>query len=75
VTFTATFVCMLLLSASGTIFFARPFESKFISYFGNNIFWAMIVGPVLFALIFTPAIKSGFVYGQKWDRRLATATK
>ncbi len=75
VTLAATFICMLLLAASGTIFFARPFYSKFISYFGNNILWAMLVGPVLLALMFGPAIRSGLVYGREWDRRPATATK
>jgi energy-coupling factor transport system substrate-specific component len=70
-----TFACMLLLAASGTIFFGRPFESKFASYFINNIFWAVLVGPVLFALMFGPAVKNRLVYGREWDRRFATAAK
>ena len=69
VTLVATFACMLLLAVCGTVFFARPFESKFIGYFGNNIFWAMLLGPVLLALLYTPAVKSGLVYGREWDRR------
>jgi len=75
VTLVATFTCMLLLAACGTIFFARPFESKFISYFGNNIFWAMIAGPILFRLMFEPAFRNGLVFGREWDRRLTMATK
>lgn len=75
VTLVATFICMLLLAACGTIFFARPFESKFISYFGNNIFWAMIAGPILFWLMFEPAFRNGLVYGREWDLRLTIATK
>ena len=68
VTFVTTLACMFLLAASGTVIFGRPFESKFISYFGNNILWAMAVGPVLFWLTLGPAIKNGLVYGRKWDR-------
>lgn len=74
-TLVVTFACMLLLAACGTVFFGRPFESKFIGYFGNNIFWAMIVGPVLLGLIFTPAVKNGFVYGRQWDRLQAGVQK
>lgn len=75
VTLVTTFFCMLLLAASGTIFFGRPFESKFISYFGNSIFWAMIAGPILFLLTLGPAFRNGLVYGREWDRRLTMATK
>jgi energy-coupling factor transport system substrate-specific component len=75
VTFVATFTCMVLLAACGTFFFGRPFESKFISYFGNSIFWAMIAGPVVFRLMFEPAYRNGLVYGREWDLRLITATK
>lgn len=67
--FAVTLACMVLLAACGTIFFARPFESKFISYFGNNIFWVMLAGPVLLALIFEPARRNGLVYGDAWDRQ------
>jgi len=74
VTLVATFISMLLLAACGTIFFARPFESKFISYFGNNIFWAMIAGPILFRLMLEPAFRNGFVYGREWNRRSTMAT-
>jgi hypothetical protein len=73
VTFLVTFICMLLLAASGTIFFARPFESKFIGYFGNNIFWAMIAGPVLFRLMYGPLFRNRLVYGRKWIRRSTIA--
>jgi len=69
VTIVATLLSMFLLAACGTIFFSRPFVSKFISYFGNNIFWAMLGGPVLFRLLYEPAIRNGFVYGQEWDIR------
>ncbi len=75
VTLVTTFFCMLLLAASGTIFFGRPFESKFISYFGNSIFWAMIAGPILFRLMFVPAFRNGLVYGREWDRRLTLAPR
>jgi energy-coupling factor transport system substrate-specific component len=69
VTLIATFTCMLLLAACGTIFFARPFESKFISYFSNSIAWAMLAGAVLFRLIAGPAYRNGFVYGRAWIPR------
>lgn len=75
VSFIATFLCMFLLAACGTIFFGRPFESKFISYFGNNILWAMTVGTVLFWLVLEPAIRKGLVFGREWVRiRGITAT-
>lgn len=75
VTFVTTFTCMFLLAACGTIFFGRPFESKFVSYFGNNIFWAMLGGPVLFRLMFEPAFRNGFVYGREWNNRITSRTK
>ncbi len=71
VSLVATFLCMFLLAACGTIFYGRPFESKFISYFGNNILWATTVGTVLFWLAFEPAIRKGLVYGSEWSRRLS----
>ena len=37
IAFVVTLACMALLAACGTVFLARPFESKFISYSGNNI--------------------------------------
>jgi energy-coupling factor transport system substrate-specific component len=75
VTFITTLACMFLLAVSGTIFFNRPFESKFISYFGNNILWAMAVGPVLFRLTLEKAIRKGLVYGREWDKRKTIWTK
>ncbi len=68
VTFVATLVCMALLALGGTVFFGRPFESKFIGYFANNIIWAMLAGPVVFCLIFDRAVRNGWVYGREWDR-------
>ncbi len=72
VTLVVTFACMLLLAAGGTIFFGRPFLSKFISYFGNNIFWAMAAGPVLLLLLLGPALQNRLVYGREWERRLSS---
>jgi hypothetical protein len=69
VSFIITLVCMALLAACGTVFFGRPFESKFISYFGNNIFWAMTAGAVIFWLALGPAVRNGFVYGREWVMR------
>lgn len=69
VSFIATFLCMFLLAACGTTFFGRPFESKFFSYFGNNILWAMTAGTVIFSLAFEPAIRKGLVYGREWVRK------
>lgn len=69
VTLVVTFCCLLCLAACGTAFFGRPFESKFISYFGNAIFWAMLAGPVFFWLIHEPAIKNDLVYGRAWEMR------
>jgi energy-coupling factor transport system substrate-specific component len=66
VTFVTTLVCMALLAACGTIFFSRPFGSKFISYFSNSIVWAMIAGPVLFRLVFDKTVRDGLVYGRGW---------
>jgi energy-coupling factor transport system substrate-specific component len=68
VTFVTTLACLALLAACGTIFFNRPFESKFIDYFGNSIVWAMIAGPVIFSWIFTKAVGHGWVYGREWGR-------
>jgi energy-coupling factor transport system substrate-specific component len=66
VSFVTTLACMALLAACGTLFFGRPFESKFTSYFGNNIFWVMTAGAALFWLTLGPAIRNGFVYGREW---------
>ena len=68
VTFVTTLTCLALLAACGTIFFNRPFESKFLGYFGNSIVWAMIAGPVIFSWIFTKAVRNGWVYGREWNR-------
>jgi hypothetical protein len=72
VTFVTTLACMALLAASGTLFFSRPFESKFISYFANSIVWAMVAGPVLFRLCLEKAVRNGLVYGREWDRKQTT---
>jgi energy-coupling factor transport system substrate-specific component len=69
VSFVTTLACMALLAACGTVFFGRPFESKFISYFGNNIFWAMTAGTVLYWLTLGPAVRNGLVYGREWVMR------
>ena len=69
VAFVVTLACMALLAASGTIFFGRPFESKFVGYFGNNILWAMAAGGVVFWLTFGPAIRRGMVYGNEWEKK------
>lgn len=67
-TFIVTFPGMLLLAACGMLFFARHFESKFIRYFGNSIFWAMLAGPVLLLLLFKPAVRNGYLSGREWQR-------
>ena len=64
--FIATFVCMALLAALGAVFFGRPFESKFIAYFSNNIIWTMIAGSLLSWLTFNVAVRKGLVCGKKW---------
>ena len=69
VTLVTTFACMALLAACGTVFFGRPFESKFVGYFGNNILWAMTAGAVIFWLAFEPAVRKGYVYGREWEKR------
>ena len=69
VTLVTTAACMFLLAACGTIFFGRPFVSKFISYFGNNIFWAILGGPILFRLLAGPAFQNRLVYGREWKNQ------
>lgn len=69
VTLAVTTACMLFLAGCGTIFFDRPFESKFYSYFSNAILWAMIGGPVLFRLLYEPAVRNRLVYGDQWADR------
>lgn len=68
VTFVTTLACMDLLAACGTVFLDRPFESKFISYFGNRIVWAMVVGPVILGLTFKKVLRNSWVYGREWCR-------
>ena len=72
VSFVAILACMVLLATCGTVFFGRPFESKFISYFGNNIAWALTAGLVLFWLVLEPAARNGYVYGREWARKRNT---
>ena len=62
------FSCMAVLAACGTIFFGRPFVAKFISYFGNNVMWALTAGSLLFWLILGPAVRKGLVYGKEWAK-------
>jgi len=69
VTFISTLVCMTLLASAGTVFFARPFATKFISYFGNNIIFAITLGTVIYWIVLERAFRGGFVYGKKWDER------
>ncbi len=75
VAFVTTLACMALLAASGTIFFGRPFVSKFTGYFGNNITWAMTLGALLFWLVLEKAARKGLVYGREWERRIAIPEK
>jgi len=67
VTLVTTLACMALLAGLGSAFFDRPFESKFISYFGNSIIWAMIAGTAIFGLTFDKAVREKWVYGRKWE--------
>jgi energy-coupling factor transport system substrate-specific component len=69
VTVIITGACMALLAACGTVFFGRPFGTKLVSYLGNNLFWAVVVGPVFFWLVVDHARRSGVVYGRKWADR------
>jgi energy-coupling factor transport system substrate-specific component len=70
VTFVTTLACMAILAACGTVFFSRPFGSKFIGYFGNNIVWAMAAGPVLFWLFLEKAVQHRIVYGREWNYKI-----
>jgi energy-coupling factor transport system substrate-specific component len=60
---------MVLLAACGTIFFDRPFLSKVTSYVGNNLFWAIVVGPAFFWLVVDTALRNNIVYGREWALR------
>ena len=73
VTAVTTLVCMALLAACGTIFFNRPFGSKFTSYAGNNLAWVMTAGAVIFWLLLDKAVRKGFVYGREWAGRKTVA--
>ena len=61
--------CMVLLAACGTVFFDRPFLSKATSYLGNNLFWAMVVGPAFFWFVVDAALRNNIVYGREWEVR------
>ena len=61
--------CMVLLAACGTVFFGRPFLAKAASYLGNNLFWAMVVGPAFFWLVLDTALRTKLVYGREWAVR------
>ena len=61
--------CMVLLAACGTIFFDRPFLGKVISYVGNNLFWAILIGPAFFWLVIDTALRNTIVYGSEWASR------
>ncbi|MDD5142356.1 QueT transporter family protein [Methanoregula sp.] len=61
--------CMVLLAACGSVFFDRPFISKLTSYLGNNLFWAMVVGPGFFWLVVDPVLRNNLVYGREWAVR------
>jgi energy-coupling factor transport system substrate-specific component len=63
------FSCMVLLAACGTVFFDRPFFAKVASYLGNNLFWAMVVGPAFFWLVVDAALRNNLVYGREWAIR------
>jgi energy-coupling factor transport system substrate-specific component len=61
--------CMVLLAACGTLFFDRPFLAKVTGYVGNNLFWAMVVGPAFFWLVIDAALRNNLVYGHEWAMR------
>jgi energy-coupling factor transport system substrate-specific component len=69
VTIVSTFLSMFLLAGAGTIFFNRPYESKFIGYYTNSIVLAMLAGALLFYLLYPLAVKRDLVYGKKWDEK------
>ena len=69
VTIVATFLSMFLLAGGGTLFFDRPFESKFIGYSINSILLAMLAGAILFYALYAWAVKQDVVYGKKWDEK------
>jgi energy-coupling factor transport system substrate-specific component len=69
VTIVVTFISMFLLAAAGTVFFDRPFESKFIGYYTSSILFAMLAGALLFYALYAWAVKQDLVYGKKWDEK------
>lgn len=69
VSFIVISTCMALLAACGTVFFDRPFLAKAASYLGNNLFWAMVVGPGFFWLVVDTALRTNQVYGREWALR------
>lgn len=69
VTIVTTFLCMFLLAAAGTLFFYRPFESKFIGYYTNSILLAMLAGALLFYVLYPWVVRRDLVYGRKWDEK------
>jgi len=68
VTIVVTFLSIVLLAGAGTLFFDRPFESKFIGYFTNSILLAMLAGTLLFYALYGWAEKRDWFYGKKWDK-------
>jgi len=75
VAFVVTLASMALLAVCGTVFFGRPFESKFVSYSGNNLLWVMTAGAVIFWVTLDRAVRKGFVYGREWRARKAIPAK
>jgi len=69
VSFIVISTCMVLLAACGTVFFDRPFLARAASYLGNNLFWAMVVGPGFFWLVVDTALRTNQVYGREWALR------
>jgi len=69
VTIVVTFLSMFLLAAAGTVFFDRPFESKFIGYYTGSILFAMLAGALLFYALYAWAVKRDLVYGKEWDEK------
>jgi hypothetical protein len=67
VTFVTTSAGMALLAVCGMVFFSRPFESRFISYFGSSIVQAMIARTILGLMSYQKAEQDGLVYGREWD--------
>ncbi|HEX3002449.1 MAG TPA: QueT transporter family protein [Methanoregula sp.] len=58
--------CIVLLAACGTVFFDRPFLAQAAGYVGNNLFWAIVVGPAFFGRVVDAALRNHLVYGREW---------